>query len=149
MARHAGPKAGRVSGAHAARHHGAIRVGELVRQGHEARFFRQEKVGVTAVSLPAIGGALWLVAADHPPAATVGAQPAALDMVDDDAVATLELAHPGADFFNYPGRLMAGDDAFVCFGTGPLLGRSVNGAQVTAAEGGCFHTHQDLPMLGL
>ena len=68
-------------------------------------------------------------------------------MIDDDAVAFLELPAAGADLDDLAARLVAGDHALVAFGAlAEML--VVNAADVGAADGGGLHAQQNFAVAG-
>src|SRR5207302_8000281 len=72
-----GTKTGSVGGAHATGYHCAIQIGQLIRECYQGTLFSQQKVGVSAVSLPPIGGAFGTGATNHPPTTAIMAYTAA------------------------------------------------------------------------
>ena len=101
-----------IDGAEAAGHLRAIGVGEFLGEIDEVLLLGEQVIGHAAVALPAVGAPiLFAGAGDHVAAAAIVADPAAGDVIDDDAVAHAEAPAARAGLDDLPARLVAGDHA--------------------------------------
>ena len=101
-----------------------------------------------AVALPAVGAPILLAGAgDHVAAAAIVADPAAGDVIDNDAVTHAEAPASGAGLDDLPAGLVAGHYALVAFGAlAEML--VIDAAYVGAADGGRLHAKQHFAVAG-
>jgi len=135
---------GCVGGPAPAGDHRTIQVTQFVRKRYQGTLFSQQKVGVSSVSLPPIGGTLGAGATNHPAPTTIMAQAAASDVIDDHSLALLKASHAGANALNDATRLMTANNPLVRFGACSPVAGSIDGTQITAAERRRLHADQHL-----
>src|SRR5665811_2206507 len=139
---------GFVAGPEPAGNAGPVDVAHRIRHEHAVGFLGQAELGVSTVTLPAIGRSQGTRAADLIAGPALVAAAAAADMVQNDAVALLEAAHAGARGDDLAGWLMAANHARrIAFRTlAEVL--AVDGSDVTAANRGSLHLDENLPVAG-
>src|SRR5690606_35597399 len=104
---------------------------------------------VPAVALPAVRGAVRAVATDHVSVPAILANAAAVDVIDDHAIARLKPFAPRPHLHDLPARLMPGDGAgLVSLGSFSQV-RAVDRADVAAADRARLGLDQHLPVAGL
>ncbi len=112
----------------------AVDEAQLVGQRHTDTLLSDAVVGVAAVALPAVGGALGRSAGDHVAFTAVMTDATAADVVEDDAVALFEALDAGTDLDDLPARLVATDHALIGLGTMTQM-FTIDSTDVAAADG--------------
>lgn len=88
------------------------------------------------------------MATDHPTAATRIAHAATRDMISHDAVADGKSRDISAHRDDLAARLVPSDNAAIGFGAAALVGRTIDRAQIAAAQTGRFNLNQNFACAG-
>src|SRR6266567_603987 len=99
---------------------------------------------MASVPLPPIGRAFRAGAANHPATATVMAETAARDVINDYPIALFKASRASAHTLNDTTRLMTANHPLVCFRSCSPVAGSVDGTQIAPAERRGLHAYQYL-----